>query len=140
MAALKRRAADLRAIFAAQVALKLMDRCGLWSADDVERYGLMRVAAEAADLEIAKAGVERVTQSGRWLGRTLEGQHPHIPSLAGELVGLPACLVRAFSGYPDRVSVQILSRFGGHDGLSDGRVGAAANDLSLEDRNNGEPL
>ena len=41
-----------------------MDRCGLRPADDVEGYGLMCVAAQTADLEIAKAGVERITQGG----------------------------------------------------------------------------
>jgi hypothetical protein len=53
---------DLRAVLAAQVALQLMDRRVLGAADDVERDGLMCVAAEAPHFEIAKARVECVTQ------------------------------------------------------------------------------
>ena len=58
--------ADLRAVLAAHVALELVDRRRLRPTDDVQGDGLMRVAAETAHLEVAVAGVERVTgASGR---------------------------------------------------------------------------
>ena len=58
MAALVRVAPDYRTVIAAHVALQLMDRRCLRTPHDVERDGLMGVAAEAADLEIAVTGVE----------------------------------------------------------------------------------
>jgi hypothetical protein len=62
VAALVRKAANGRAILAAHIALKLVDRRGLRPADDVERDGLMDLAAEAPDLEKTIAGVERITE------------------------------------------------------------------------------
>ena len=68
MAALERTAPDLRAVLAPHIALKLVDRRRLWSADDIERDSLLGVAAEAADLQIAITRVERVTEGGGGLG------------------------------------------------------------------------
>ena len=48
MAALVGIPPNLRTVPAAHVAFQLMDRRGLWSPHDVERDGLVRVAAEAA--------------------------------------------------------------------------------------------
>lgn len=72
-----------------------MDRRRLWPAHDVERDGLMRVAAEAADFKVRAAGVERVAEGRRGLGRPLEGEHALGPSLTGELVGFAARFSRA---------------------------------------------
>jgi hypothetical protein len=60
MAALVRPAANLRTILAAHVPFQLMDRRCFWPADDIERDGLMRVAAEAFHFKIAVAGIESV--------------------------------------------------------------------------------
>ena len=64
-----------------------MDRRCLRSPHDVEGNGLMRVAAEAFHFEIAIARVDRVTQRGRWLRRTLKAKHALIPRRDGEPVG-----------------------------------------------------
>ena len=53
MAALVGIGTDQRAVLAAQVALKLMDRRCLRSSHDVERNGLIGVATEATDFQIA---------------------------------------------------------------------------------------
>jgi len=48
------------------------------------------VAAEAADLEIAIPGVQRIAERRRRLGGSLVAQHALIPGLTGKLVrGLP---------------------------------------------------
>ena len=62
MAALVRIAPNLRAVLAAHVALQFMDRRRLRSAHDVERDGLVRVAAKAFHFEIAVPGVDRVAE------------------------------------------------------------------------------
>ena len=72
MAAFVRIAADLRAVLAPHVAFQFMDRRCLRSPHDVQGDGLMRVAAKAADFEIAKSGIERVAERGRWLRRNLK--------------------------------------------------------------------
>jgi len=73
---------DLRAVFAAHVTLELVDRRRLRPAHDVERDRLMRVAAEAADFKVAVAGVERITERRRRLGRPLVAEHAHVPGNA----------------------------------------------------------
>jgi len=62
MAALARIAAHLRAVLAPHVALQFMDRRCLRSPYDVEGHGLIGVAAEATDFEIAVPGIERIAQ------------------------------------------------------------------------------
>jgi hypothetical protein len=62
MAALVGIAANVRAVLVSHVALQFMDRCGLWPSYDVERDGLMRVAAEAADFEIEVTRIEGVAE------------------------------------------------------------------------------
>jgi hypothetical protein len=61
-------APHLRAVLAAHVALQLMNRRALRSPHDVERDGLVRVAAEASDFETAVARIDRAAQRRRWLG------------------------------------------------------------------------
>src|SRR3974390_661695 len=87
MAPLVRIAAHLRAILAAHVAFKPMDRRGFRTPPDIECDGPTGVAAKAADFERKRARVERVAERGRWLRRSLEGQHALRPCLAGEPVG-----------------------------------------------------
>jgi hypothetical protein len=101
MAPLVRIAAYLRAILAPHVALQLVNRRRLRPPHDVERDGLVRVAAKALHLEIRVPGVERVTERGRWLRRSLEGQHSLLPRLAGQPVGLLARLSRALGRHSD---------------------------------------
>ena len=62
MAALVRVASNLRAIFTAHVPLQLMDGRCLGPADDVERHGLMGVAAEVADLKVETTRVQGISQ------------------------------------------------------------------------------
>ena len=57
----------------------------------------MGVAAKAFDFEIAEPGVDRVTQRGRWLRRTLKAKHPLVPRLDGEPVGFLARFHRPLS-------------------------------------------
>jgi len=71
-----------------------MDRRCLRSPHDVEGNCLVDVAAKAFHFEIAKPGVDRITQRGRWLRRTLKAEHALVPRLAGEPVGLLACFRR----------------------------------------------
>ena len=63
---------------------------GLRSPHDVERDGLVRVAAEAADFEIKVASIEGVAECGRWLSRTAITEHPPVPRFAGKAVGFLA--------------------------------------------------
>lgn len=64
MAALVRIAPDLRAVLAPHVSLQLMDQRRLRPADDIQSDGLMGIAAEAPNFEIAVARVQRVAQRG----------------------------------------------------------------------------
>jgi hypothetical protein len=68
-------AANLRTVLAAHVPFQLVDGRGLRPAHDVERDGLMRVAAEAFHLKIGVPGIECVAQGRRGLGRALKAQH-----------------------------------------------------------------
>jgi len=63
MAALVVIAADGRAVLAAQVPLQFVDRRRLRPADGIEGNCLMGIAAEAADLQVKVAGVDRVAES-----------------------------------------------------------------------------
>jgi hypothetical protein len=65
MAALVRIAANFQAVLAPHVAFQLMDRRRLRSPHDVERNGLIGVATEATNFEIAVSGIERVAERGR---------------------------------------------------------------------------
>ena len=65
MASLVGVTADLRAILATHVALKLMDRRRLRPANDIERNGLMGIATKATYFKIEIARVDRVAQRRR---------------------------------------------------------------------------
>ena len=90
MAALEGIAANLRTVLAAHVAFQFMDRCRLRPPHDVERDGLVRVAAKAADFEVEVARVERVAERRRRLRRTVITEHALVPSFAGKAVGFLA--------------------------------------------------
>ena len=62
MATLVRSPLKPRAILAPHVALQFMDWHGLWSAQNVQRHRLMRVATEAFHLEIEVTGIKGVAQ------------------------------------------------------------------------------
>ena len=70
-----------------------MDRCRLGPADDIQRNRLVRVAAEAANFEVAIPGVDRVTQRRGGLRRSLETEHALVSGL-GRRADQPACAPR----------------------------------------------
>jgi len=109
MTALVRIAAHLRAVLAAHVALKFVDRRGLRPAHDVERDSLMRVAAKAPDFKIEIARIEGITERRRRLRLSFVPDHPLIPRLASKAVGLFACLPGSFGRRPDRTAVNRLA-------------------------------
>jgi len=101
MTALVGIAPNLRAVPASHVALKLVDGRGLGPSHDVERDGLVRVAAEAADFEIEVTGIERITERGRRLRGTAITEHALVPRFAGKPVSFLAGCGGAFSRRPD---------------------------------------
>jgi hypothetical protein len=76
----------------------------------------MGIAAETAHFKIEVTGIERVTERRRRLRRSLEGQHALGPSVAGELIGLPARLSRALGRDADRGAVEPVAGLGAHAG------------------------
>ena len=102
MAALERVAPDFRTLTAPHVAFKFMDRCSLRSPHDVERDGLMRVAAKAVHFEISEPGVDRVAERGRWLRRTLKAKYALVPRLdASRSASLRASVARSAAARTD---------------------------------------
>jgi hypothetical protein len=83
VASLVRIAPHLRAILASHVALQLMNRHRLRPPHDVEGNGLIGVATETSDFQIAVTGIERVTERRRWLRRSLKAEHALVPRLDG---------------------------------------------------------
>ena len=61
MAALVRPPLKSRTILASQAAFQFMDRRCLGTPNNVQRHGLMGVAAKAFDFEIAEPGIDRVS-------------------------------------------------------------------------------
>ena len=57
---LERISTNLRTVLSAHVALQLVDRRCLRSPDDIERNGLMGVAAETADPKVAVPGIQGI--------------------------------------------------------------------------------
>jgi len=108
MASLKGISAHLRAVLAPHVAFQFMDRRCLRSPHDVERNGLMRVAAKAFHFEIAVSGIECIAECGRWLRRTLKTEHALVPRRAREAIGFLARFCRPLSRRPDRAAVTAL--------------------------------
>ena len=101
MAALVRIAAHLGAVLATHISLQLVDWRRLRPPHDVERDGLMSVAAETANFEIRITRIERVTERRRGLRRSR-------PGVAGELVGFPARLSRYADGGGSSVPIPTL--------------------------------
>ena len=87
MAAFERVAANPRTILAGRVALQFVDGRPLRPAHDVQSHRLVRIAAEAADLEIEIAGVQGITQCRRGLRRPFVTEHALVPGFAGEPIG-----------------------------------------------------
>ena len=114
MAALVGIAPNRAAIRATQASLQFMDRCRLWSADDVERDGLVRVAPEAADLKISIVGIQCFAESGGRLGRPLEREHTFVPGFDGQAVGLLTSFGGTLRGSPDRRPVYGFPRLRTH--------------------------
>jgi hypothetical protein len=69
----------------------------------------MRVAAEAADFEVAVASVQSVTEGRGRLRRTFVSEHALIPSKPGELIGFLASLPGALRRCTDRCAINALS-------------------------------
>ena len=109
MAALIRIAPHLRAVLAAHVSLKFVDRRVLRSPNDIKRDGLMGVAAEAPDLKIEVTRVERVTQGRGGLCRSPLRKHVLGPGFACQLVSFPARFRRALGRYADGGAVKSVS-------------------------------
>lgn len=65
-----------------------MDRCGFGPADNVEGDGLVGVAAQALDVEIAVSCIQRVADCRRRRRRPSEAQHSGVPRLARQAVGI----------------------------------------------------
>jgi hypothetical protein len=95
MAALIGMASNLQTILAAHVAFQFVDRGRLCPAHNVQRHGLMSVAAETADLKVEISGVEGVAERQGRLGWAFVSEHALIPSLAGEPVSFVARLARS---------------------------------------------
>jgi len=104
----------LRTILATHVTLKLVYRRPFRPANDVERYGLIGIASEAANLKIAVARVQRIAEGGRWLRRPLKGQHAHVPSLAGEAIGFETSFFCHLRLMADSGSMERLARLRSH--------------------------
>ena len=85
MAPLVRIAAQLGAILAAHVALQLVDRRCLRAPHDIEPNGLMRVAAQAADLKVEIASIRCVVQRRRGLRRPLKANMRSVQSSQASL-------------------------------------------------------
>jgi hypothetical protein len=131
MASLVRIPANLGAMPTAHVALQLVDGRRLRPEDDVQRNGLVRLAAKASHLE---RGTRHSThaQSRRGLRWTLEGEHPFVPGVAGEAIGSLARRRSALSRRPNgRVATAVPSRRQDHRK----RRKHAAADLGLPSHN-----
>jgi hypothetical protein len=139
MTPFERIAANLRAIFTAHVALQFVDRSRPRPTDDIQRNGLVRIATKASNLKVEISGIECVSQRWRWLRRPLEADHALVPGHTGQPVGFLPRLFRAFSGCPDRTSIDRLSRFGAHS-LSKRSAERCANDPMPWARNVTAPL
>jgi hypothetical protein len=85
------------------------NRRRLRSPHDVERDGLMRVAAKALHFEIAIPGIEGIAQCRQWLRWTLEAEHPLILRLAGEPIGDLPGFRRPLCRGPHRSAVDRLA-------------------------------
>jgi hypothetical protein len=91
-----------------------MDRGRPRPANDVERYGLVHLAAEAFYFEIWIAAIEGVAKRRRGLGRPLESQHALAPGDAGEMIRDSAGFRGLLRRMPDGCAVDALSGLSPH--------------------------
>ena len=91
------------------LALQFMDGRRLRAPHDVKRDGLVGVAPEATNLQIAVSRIERVAQRWRRLRRPLKAEHALVPRLAREPVGFLARFGRTLCRRPDRRPVNGLA-------------------------------
>src|ERR1700722_8852132 len=103
---------NLRAILATHIALQLVNGRRLRPADNVQRYGLVRVTAETADLKIQISGVQSVAEARRWLGRPFATEHALVPGDTRQTVNFLPSLGSALRRMPNRTSVNALARLG----------------------------
>jgi hypothetical protein len=71
----------------------------------------VRVAPKTPHLEIAVSGIQRIAQSRRGLRRTLEGEHPFIPGVAGEAIGFLAGRRSALLCCPNGRTTMLIAEF-----------------------------
>ena len=74
----------------ARIASGTVDGRRLRSAHDVERDGLVRVAAEASHFEIKVTSIEGIAERRRRLRWATIAEHVLVPGLAGKAVGFLA--------------------------------------------------
>jgi hypothetical protein len=84
MAPLVRIAANFRTVLAPHVSLQLMDWRRLRPTNDIQRDGLMHIAAEALHFEIEVTGVERIAERRGRLRRSKKAEDAFIPRFAGK--------------------------------------------------------
>jgi hypothetical protein len=107
-------APNLRAILAPHVPLQFVDGRCLRPPHDVQRHGLVCIAAEASDFKVAMAGVQGVTEGRGRLRRTFVSEHTLIPSNTGEFVGFLARFLGTLRRMPDRRAINALAGFRAH--------------------------
>ena len=100
----------------ARIASGTVDGRRLRSAHDVERDGLVRVAAEASHFEIKVTSIEGIAERRRRLRRTAIAEHARVPRFAGKAVGFLAGSGGSLSRGPDGRAEHALARFGAHGG------------------------
>jgi hypothetical protein len=105
---------DLRVPCSACNAPKFVNGRCLRSAHDVQRYGLMGIAAKAADLKVEISRVQSVAEAGRWLSRSFETEHALVPGDTRQTVSFLPSLGRALRRMPNRTAVDALSRLRAH--------------------------
>ena len=91
-----------------------MNRRRLRPPDDVQRDGLVGVAAETFDFEVMVAGVERIAEGRGRLRWTLVAQHALVPGDICQTVGFLARFLGTLRRSADRTAVDGLSGFGRH--------------------------
>jgi hypothetical protein len=105
---------NLRAVLAAHVTFQFVDGRCLRPADDVQRHGLVSVAAEAADLKLEKSRVQSVAEARRGLRRSFETEHALVPGDTRQTVSFLPSLGRALRRMPNGTAVNALARLCAH--------------------------
>jgi hypothetical protein len=106
--------ADQRTILATHIAFQFVDGRGLGPPYDIQRDGLMGIAAQASNLQVAKIRVQGIAKCRRRLGGPLVAKHSVIPSLTGEAISYLARSNSALRRLSDRTAEEILARLCGH--------------------------